>query len=48
MEALSAQREQLTEERRDRGRLFMKREVQSKDGSLRKTSADSKGATFVI
>ena len=42
-------REQLTEEDRETGRSLIKREkYRAKNGSLRKTSTDSKGTTFVI
>ena len=45
----SALREQLTEEGREAGRSLMEREKnRAKNGSLRNTSTDSKGTTFVI
>ena len=47
----SAQREQLAEEGREAGRSLMQEEREkhrAKNGSLRNTSTDSKGAAFVI
>ena len=45
----SAFREQLTQEGREAGRSLMKKEkYMAKNGSLRNTSMDSKGTTFVI
>ena len=45
----SAYREQLMKKGREAGRSLMKREkYRGKNGSLRNTSTDSKGTTFVI
>ena len=50
MARLSALREQLTQEGRETGRYLMKtrEKYRAKNRSLRNTSADSKGTTYVI